>query len=201
MKFKILFLSLLLVGSGLVLGQSVKPTNTYPSNLEENQYFEGYDAGSQTIKGIHFLVLSDGDNSLDRTPEFTVKLYLYQEGKEPIFIKTYTLENGIAHLSRRDFKNENVSIKSLNVEPGIYRLGVYINADKSFEEDMNDNAMLFRDPINIKKSSSNEPGGIYEVVKPKKKKDDDDIEDDAPEEEEEDFDDEGGDFNNEGGGF
>lgn len=158
--------------------QSVKPTNTYPSNLEENQYFESYDAATQTIKGIHFMVLSDGNNSLDRTPEFTVKLYLFQQGKDPIFIKTYNLENGIAHLSSREFKKQNVSIKEFNIEPGIYRLGVYINADKSFNEDMSDNAMLFKDSINIKKSSENEAGGIYQMHKPKtppkKKQDEDD---------------------------
>lgn len=168
MKNAGLLFSLLLLGTNYLKAQSIKATNTYPSNLEENQYFESYDAATQTIKGIHFLVLSDGDNSLDRTPEFTVKLYLYQQDKEPIFIKTYTLDNGIAHLSRRDFDKQNISLKGLNVEPGIYRLGVYINADKSFEEDMNDNAMLFRDPVNIKKSSTNEPGGIYEMQKKKK---------------------------------
>ncbi len=180
----IFILSIILTGASTVLGQSIKPANTYPSNLEENQYFEGYDAATQTIKGLHFLILSDGNNSLDRTPDFVAKLYLYQEGKEPIFIKTYTLENGIAHLSGRDFKNENVSFKHLNIEPGIYRLGIYVNADKSFEENMDDNAMLFKDPINIKKSSTNEAGGIYEVVKPKKKKneeDDDFEEEDATE--------------------
>jgi hypothetical protein len=167
-----------------VSGQKVKPTNTYPSNLEENQYFESYDAATQTIKGIHFMVLSDGNNSLDRTPEFTVKLYLYQEGKEPIFIKTYTLDNGIAHLSSREFKNQNVSLKGLNVEPGIYRLGIYVNADKSFDENMSDNAMLFRDSINVKKSSQNEPGGIYQMNKPKtppKKKKDDEEDAEDPE--------------------
>lgn len=168
MKYSFIILGLILLGNTAVKAQSTKPANTYPSNLEENQYFESYDAATQTIKGIHFLVLSDGDNSLDRTPEFTVKLYLYQQDKEPIFIKTYTLDNGIAHLSRRDFDKQNISLKGLNVEPGIYRLGVYINADKSFEEDMNDNAMLFRDPINIKKSSTNEPGGIYEMQQKKK---------------------------------
>lgn len=168
MKYSFIILGLILLGNTAVKAQFTKPANTYPSNLEENQYFESYDAATQTIKGIHFLVLSDGDNSLDRTPEFTVKLYLYQQDKEPIFIKTYTLDNGIAHLSRRDFDKQNISLKGLNVEPGIYRLGVYINADKSFEEDMNDNAMLFRDPINIKKSSTNEPGGIYEMQQKKK---------------------------------
>lgn len=176
MKNRFFSFGLMAVCIASINAQSIKPTNTYPSNLEENQYFESYDAATQTIKGIHFLVLSDGDNSRDRTPEFTVKLYLYQEGKDPIFIKTYTLDNGIAHLSRRDFKNENVSLKGLSVEPGIWRLGVYVNADKSFEEDMNDNAMLFRDPINIKKSSTNEPGGIYQMHKPKKKQDDEEEE-------------------------
>jgi hypothetical protein len=130
------------------------------------------------------MVLSDGNNSLDRTPEFTVKLYLYQEGKEPIFIKTYTLDNGIAHLSSREFKNQNVSLKGLNVEPGIYRLGIYVNADKSFDENMSDNAMLFRDSINVKKSSQNEPGGIYQMNKPKtppKKKKDDEEDAEDPE--------------------
>ena len=129
--------------------------------MEENQYFEGYDAATQTIKGIHFLVLIDGDNSLDRTPEFTVKIYLYQPDKDPIFTKTYTLKNGIAHISRRDFTNENVSLKELGIAPGMYRLGLYINAEKSFEEDMNDSAMLFKDPINIKKWSTNEPRGVH----------------------------------------
>jgi hypothetical protein len=185
MKNTGLLFSLLLLGTNSLKAQSIKATNTYPSNLEENQYFESYDAATQTIKGIHFLVLSDGDNSLDRTPEFTVKLYLYQQDKEPIFIKTYTLDNGIAHLSRRDFKNENVSLKGLHIEPGIWRLGIYVNADKSFEEDMNDNAILFRDPINIKKSSTNEPGGIYQMQKkktpPKKDDEDGDFEEDIQE--------------------
>ena len=178
MKNRLLIICFTLGILNASLAQTIKPTNTYPSNLEENQYFEAYDAATQTIKGIHFLVLSDGDNSLDRTPEFTVKLYLYQKDKDPIFIKTYILENGIAHMSRQDFENQNISIKDLNIEPGIYRLGLYINADKSFEEDMNDNAMLFKDPINIKKSSQNEAGGIYQMHKKKtpSKKDDDDEE-------------------------
>lgn len=74
MKYSFIILGLILLGNTAVKAQSTKPANTYPSNLEENQYFESYDAATQTIKGIHFLVLSDGDNSLDRTPEFTVKL-------------------------------------------------------------------------------------------------------------------------------
>lgn len=60
--------------------QATKPADVYPSNLEENMYFEKYEGASNTVKGLHFMVLSDGNNSKDRTPEFNVKLYLYQEG-------------------------------------------------------------------------------------------------------------------------
>ena len=164
--------------------QSTKPANVYPSNLEENQYYESYDANTQTIKGIHFAVLSDGNNSLDRTPAFNVKLYLYQNGADPIFIKTYELKRGTKHLTRKDFSNENVSLKGLGITPGEYRLGVYVNADKSFEEDVNDNAMLFRDPIQITKSSVKQTGGISNIPQ---KVSGDDEEENHDEEEDEDF--------------
>lgn len=167
--------------------QQEKPTNIYVSNLEENMYFEGYEAKSSTIKGLKFMLLTDGDNSLDRTPAFTVKLYLYQQGLDPIFIKTYELERGMKHLSSKEFTGD-VTLAGQDIPEGEYRLGVYVNADKSFEEDQNDNAMLFRDPINVKKSSQNEAGGIYNINK--KKKDDDWKDDDTEEEvEDEDIDD------------
>ena len=168
--------------------QQEKPTNIYVSNLEENMYFEGYDAKTSTIKGLKFMLLTDGDNSLDKTPAFTVKLYLYQQGLDPIFIKTYELERGMKHLSSKDFSGD-VSLAGQGIPEGEYRLGVYVNADNSFEEDQNDNAMLFRDPINVKKSSQNEAGGIYNINK--KKKDDDWKEEDTEDEDEdEDNDDE-----------
>lgn len=173
-----LFLFVTTILFGTLSGQSVKPTNVYPSNLEENQYFESYDATTQTIKGIYFAVLSDGDNSLDRTPAFTVKLYLYQNGKDPIFIKTYELKRGIKHLTRKDFKNENVSLQGLGIPAGEYRLGIYVNADKSFEENYDDNAILFRDPIVLDKSITTKPGGIYNMTKKKKDEDEDDDDDD-----------------------
>lgn len=166
-----------------VLAQAVKPTNTYPTNLEENLYFEGYDAQSQTIKGVNFMVLTDGNNSLDRTPPFVTKIYLYQEGKDPIFIKTYEFENGMKHMSAKETKNDQIQLGEFNIEPGIYRLGIYTNADASFQEEMSDNAILFRDPINIKKSSINKPGGIYDMEKksPEKPKSDEEEEDGADE--------------------
>ena len=185
----VLLIALAIINFGISNGQATKPTNVYPSNLEENQYFESYDATKQTIKGIHFAVLSDGDNSLDRTPAFNVKLYLYQNGKDPIFIKTYELERGTKHLTRKDFSNENVSIKDLNIQPGEYRLGVYVNADKSFEEDFNDNAILFRDPIQISKSSVNQTGGIQNIPLKKKDKDEDHDEEDEADDDDDFFDD------------
>lgn len=170
--------------------QAVKPTNTYPTNLEENMYFEGYDANTQTIKGVYFMVLTDGNNSLDRTPPFVTKIYLYQEGKDPIFIKTYEFKNGMKHMSAKEFKNDAISLKGQNIEPGVYRMGLYTNAESSFGEDMSDNAILFRDPINIKQSSTNKPGGIYNMEKksPEKPKSDND-EEDGDEVDEDDHDD------------
>jgi len=138
----------------LCLAQAVKPTNIYPSNLEENMYFTKYDAASNTIKGFHFLVLSDGNNSKDKTPEFTVKLYLYQEGVDPIFIKTFE-EPGIWHMGSKEYQNIDVNLSEFEVTPGTYRVGVFVNADKSFAEIESDNATLFRDPITIGKSSKN----------------------------------------------
>jgi len=150
-----------------VLGQSVKPANIYPTNLEENMYFKGYDAMSKTIKGLHFLVLSDGNNSKDRTPEFTVKLYLYQEGKEPIFIKTLE-EPGIWHLGSKEYKDIDVNLSELEIPTGTYRVGLLVNADQSFEEKASDNAMLFTDPLTIGKSSKNNMERPFKKDEPSK---------------------------------
>ena len=133
--------------------QATKPADIYPSNLEENMYFEKYDGASNTVKGLYFMVLSDGNNSKDRTPEFTVKLYLYQEGQDPIFIKTFE-EEGIYHMGSKEYKL-NVPIPS-DVPKGTYRLGVYVNADKSFTENDANNATFFKGEIVIGKSSSND---------------------------------------------
>ncbi len=133
--------------------QTVKDANIYPTNLEENMYFKGYDAASRTIKGIHFEVLSDGENSKWVTPAFTVKLYLYQEGKEPIFFKTFE-EEGIYQMGKKEY-DLDVSLAEITASPGTYRVGVFVNADKTVKEKPDDNAMLFRDPITLGKSSVN----------------------------------------------
>ena len=145
-------------------------------------YFEKYDGASNTVKGLYFMVLSDGNNSKDRTPEFTVKLYLYQEGQDPIFIKTFE-EEGIYHMGSKEYKL-NVPIPS-DVPKGTYRLGVYVNADKSFTENDANNATLFKGEIVIGKSSSNDvkqPGvGTWQKEDGKKGSESDEKEDDDKE--------------------
>lgn len=163
------------------LAQATKPANVYPSNLEENMYFQGYDAATNTIKGFYFLVLSDGNNSKDKTPAFTVKIYLYQEGKEPIFIKTFE-EPGIWHMGSKEYKGIDIDLSEFEIPAGTYRVGVFVNADKSFAENEADNAMLFRDPITIGKTSKNNMERPFKKDVPEKKK----KEEEATEEEKED---------------
>jgi len=128
--------------------QKEKPANVYPTNLEENMYYNGYDPASKTVKGLTFMVLSDGNNSKDKTPAFNVKIYLYQEGKDPIFIKTIE-EPGIWHMGSKEYENMDIDIHEFEVPDGNYRLGVLVNADKSFEEKAEDNAILFQKPLII----------------------------------------------------
>jgi opacity protein-like surface antigen len=153
---KKLFLSALLavgLSASAAFAQTVKDANLYPTNLEENMYFNGYDAASRTLKGVHFMVLSDGDNSKWVTPAFTVKLYLYQHGKEPIFFKTFE-EDGIYHMGKKEYALD-VPLGDVEVPAGTYRVGVLVNADNTVKEKDSDNAMLFQSPITIGKSSKN----------------------------------------------
>lgn len=147
---KLILISIITLFTTRLFSQNIKECNIYPSNLEENMWFNGYDASKQLIKGVNFLVLSDGENSKDITPAFTVKLYLYQKDAEPIYIKTFELE-GLYHMGSKEYKDVNVSLKSLEIPDGVYRLGVHINADQSFKEDASDNAMLFKGDVVIKK--------------------------------------------------
>lgn len=162
MKTITLLLSTLLT-TFLSLSQSTKPTNVYPSNLEENIYFRGYDPSSHSITGIHFLVLSDGDNSKDKTPAFEVSLYLMPEGKSSledlIIIKTYPLD-GIFHMGSHEFKNETIALSGIQITPGRYRLGIWVNSSQAFSEDSNDNATLFNNTIIITKSEPTSPNQI-----------------------------------------
>ncbi len=153
MRIFILAVLLTLGLSAPALAQTVKDANIYPTNLEENMHFKGYDAASRTLRGVYFEVLSDGDNSKWVTPAFTVKLYLYQADKEPIFFKTFE-EEGIYHMGKKEYSLD-VSLGEAQVPPGTYRVGVLVNADNTVKEKSSDNAMLFREPITIGKSSAN----------------------------------------------
>lgn len=151
MRYVSLF-SLLFLVCSIGFSQATKPTNVYPSNLESNMYFKGYDANKHAITEIHFMVLSDGDNSKDKTPAFEVSLYLMPEGKSSredlIIIKTYKLD-GIFHMGSHEFKNETVKLEGIQITPGAYRLGVWVNSNRAFEENTNDNATLFNNSLQI----------------------------------------------------
>jgi len=146
-KIHFLFLSLCFL-SLKIWAQKEKPANLYPTNLEENMYYNGYDPASKTLKGLYFMVLSDGNNSKDKTPAFNVKIYLYQEDKDPIFVKTIE-EPGIWHMGSKEYKNINIDISEYEIPDGNYRLGLLVNADRSFEEKAGDNAILFQKPLII----------------------------------------------------
>ncbi len=138
--------------------QKIVPTNVYPSNLEENMYFEKYDASTSTVHNLKFLVLSDGNNSKDKTPAFDVSIYLIPQGstsaEDVIIVKTYNLE-GIYHMGSHEFENQNISFEGKDIKPGTYRLGIWVNSSKSFEENETDNAILFQNPIQIKTNPAN----------------------------------------------
>lgn len=154
MKKISLFIAFLL---SLISVKGQTATNVYPSNLEENMYFERYEAASATIKNLNFLVLSDGDNSTLKTPAFKVSLYLMPEGKNSlsdlIIIHEYQLD-GIYHMGKHEFKNENISLVGKDIAPGNYRLGIWVNSDKAFTENTSDNATLFQNTISITKNPS-----------------------------------------------
>jgi hypothetical protein len=169
---KTLFLLPLLFFTTALFAQNVKNANVYPSNLEENMYFEKYDASRGEISGITFLILSDGDNSRDVTPAFEVSLYLIPEGstsrEDVIIIKTYKLD-GLYHMGSREFKNEKLLLAGKNISPGSYRLGIWVNSNNAFTENTNDNATLFRGTIQVNKINTATPS--KEAPKPVKKDD------------------------------
>lgn len=153
-----LLLFLLTISSSVsTYAQSTKPANVYPSNLDANMYFESYDDASSTIKGLNFMVLSDGNNSRDITPAFEVSVYLLPEGRtsreDVVIVKTYQLD-GLYHMGKKEFNNENVSLAGSGIAPGNYRVGLWVNSNKTFEEDTNDNATLFRQSIKVNKTPS-----------------------------------------------
>ena len=192
MKRVKLFIALISFAITSVSAQAVKDANVYPSNLEENMYFKGYDAKTATIQGVNFMVLCDGNNSKDKTPPFTVKLYLFQQGKDPIFVKTFE-EPGIFHMGSKTYEDIDVHLAGMDIPLGNWRFGVFVNADKTINENSSDNAMLFSDPITIDTSTKNVTNPFMKKTPPAKKKSEDDLwgsdeKDNKEEKEEEDHD-------------
>jgi hypothetical protein len=189
MKYYSLLTTAILLSTSLI-SQTVKPTNVYSTNLEENMYFDKYDDATKMVTGIHFLILSDGDNSKDVTPAFTVKLYLLPEGKtsreDLIIIKTFELD-GIYHMGSKEYKNIQVDLSKIkDLKSGTYRMGIWVNADASFIEDTSDNAYLFQKSIRftapLPSSSINTSNESKDTKEKEEDKDDDwfdDLEEDA----------------------
>lgn len=172
-----------LLGCLCAVSMAAAPANVYPSNLEDNMYWEGYDKATGTIKGLHFQVLCDGDNSSEVTPAFVVKLYLMPDGRNSIddliVVKTYELD-GIHHMGTHEFANETVRLGSVKgLKAGNYRLGIWVNADKSFPEDTNDNATLFKGTLAYTTpTAAAQPAGGAQADAESDDFDDDDFDDD-----------------------
>jgi hypothetical protein len=152
MKLKLLFSMLLL--SGISMAQTVKEANVYPTNLEENMYFTEFNSATNQIKGLYCLLLSDGDNSEFVTPAFEITLYLLPEGstseEDLIVVKKYNIK-GIYHFGSMELKEKIIDLNEIEgLQPGNYRLGIWVNSDKAFEENGDDNAMLFKGTLNYK---------------------------------------------------
>jgi hypothetical protein len=117
-------------------------------------YFSSFNQATNTLEGLYFMILSDGNNSQNVTPAFEVSIYLLPEGstsrEDLIFIKKYQLD-GIYHFGSHEFKNEKINLNETpGINPGNYRVGIWVNSNEAFDEDRNDNATLFRDTISIK---------------------------------------------------
>ncbi len=176
---KKLALFFLLFGASFAFGQTVQNANVYPSNLESNMYFERFDESSNTIEGLNFMVLSDGDNSKYVTPAFEVSIYLMPEGsssrEDIVFVKQYSLP-GIYHMGSKEYSNETINLnETAGIQPGNYRLGIWVNSNEAFDEETSDNATLFRTPLTIRTATS---GGSSIDTKNDDDDDDDDWDDD-----------------------
>ncbi len=132
--------------------QSIEPAEVYSTNLSENMYYKRYNSVNQTIEGVHFMVLADGNNSQKATPPFEVSIYVAPAdniSKESITIlKTYRLD-GIYHMGSMEFKNETIDLGTEVpwVVGQTYRIGLWVNSNEAFEENRDNNAYLFEKPL------------------------------------------------------
>lgn len=158
-------LMMLTLISTITVAQTIENANIYPSNLEENMYFERFNQNSNTIEGLYFLVLSDGNNSQHATPAFEISLYLLPEGstsrEDLIVVKKYEMK-GIYHFGSHEFENVKIDLNETSgIQPGKYRFGIWVNSSESFSEDTTDNATLFKTPITITKATSGTPADSW----------------------------------------
>ncbi len=192
MAMRIILLVLVFAMSKTIFAQTVSEANVYPSNLEENMYFENFNQSTNSIEGLYFMLLSDGDNSEHVTPSFEVSLYLLPEGsnsaEDIIVVKKYSIP-GIHHFGSMEYKNETIS---LNETPGIkagnYRFGIWVNSNEAFNENRDDNATLFKTPVTIVNDTKN----VSEVSETKS--DDDNWDDDWDDEDDDNWDDDDSDW-------
>ncbi|MBI1316876.1 hypothetical protein GC167_08485 [bacterium] len=137
---------------GALLAQTVEPADIYSTNLAENMYYSRYNPNNQTLEGVHFLVLADGNNSKHVTPGFEVSIYIAPADDirpETVrILKTYRLE-GLYHMGSLEFRNETIDLgPASNYRVGkTYRVGVWVNSNEAFEEKRENNAYLFEDPF------------------------------------------------------
>ncbi len=161
-------LAMMALGVFSINAQSVKSTNVYPTNLAENMYYENYNPATNMVEGIYFLVLSDGENSQDRTPAFEVAIYLLPEGstsrEDVIIAKSYKLD-GIYHMGSHEFKAEKLNLNDVSgLMPGNYRMGLWVNHTESFSENTDDNAAMFQGALSFKGYTTN----VTPTTEPKK---------------------------------
>jgi hypothetical protein len=158
--------------------QDRKPANVYPSNLEDNMYYEKYDARSGVVSGIHFLILSDGNSSKDATPAFEVSLYLLPVGstnpEDAVIARVYELP-GLYHMGSREYENESLNLNSIEgLKEGAYRMGLWVNSNSAFEENPDDNAMLFKGELNFRPNASSKKPVKQKEKKKKEEEEDED---------------------------
>jgi hypothetical protein len=176
-----LTLMMLMLISAVTAAQTIENANIYPSNLEENMYFERFNQTTNTIEGLNFLVLSDGNNSQHATPPFEISLYLLPEGStskdDLIIVKKYEMR-GIYHFGSHEFENVQIDLNETpGIQPGNYRFGIWVNSNESFTEETNDNATLFKKPIKVTKATRGTPSDRRDVNNNAKSDDDNDDDD------------------------
>jgi hypothetical protein len=170
---KATFLLLAVLGAQSI--QAQKPVNLSPSNLESNIWWDRYDDKTRTIHNVNFMILTDGNNSEDRTGAFKVKLYLYNAeqyavDKKVYYIKTYEIES-MQHMGAREANNQKISFMDQDIPPNTYRLGIHVDADNEIAEtNENDNAMLFKGELVVKPNANAGGGSSSSPATPPKAK-------------------------------